>query len=862
MNHFRKALAFFITLTLVLFLAILSTSLTPIASADEGNNSSQSLAGSTCPGPNPVLTFRTPPWSNNFPNKVIYHFKLKNCATATGTRNYKLTAALPGGLTGGWNINYGNIVNTQNVINVARGVTASFDATITAPNNATLGDHKMSLVAKWQGGAGNDTLSFKYIVENECVHKTPVLSAVPDTKTGKPGNKVPFLVTLDNKNEGCSAPYPDYKLSVVGGVPAGWKVDFTKPDDSNVVDDTLKDVNDKRDFKVKITSPNGAANKTFTIKAVNTNNATFSDTLNLTYNIESDTTCTVSGDKNPHFTCTNNTCTQVNACGANSGGCTAAGGTCGNVPVCDRNDPNVTITANKTSVKPGGKIAYTVKITNTDQGTCAKRQMSLTKTLPNNWTGDWDPNNSFEFDKGEIRTKTLVVTSSAQAPENTYKVKVHLKKNNDVLVLTKEADFVVAKTAPTCQAPSSNPHFECQNNSCVSVSSCANSTGGCTAAGGTCGNITFTPVLSVTSYGGRTCVDNSIDNPAKLTWTHPSSATTFTVKKGDTSGGPYTNATTTSNFEYTVPAEENGYYVVSANDGPNSNEVFSRIPDVSQCPTPPTCDVPNSNPHFTCESNACVSVSSCAENTGGCTSAGGSCGTTGCQEGENNPYFVCQSNACVAVTDACGVNSEGCSSAGGSCGTTPGTTSLSFVIGLDSIGTTGTSRVALFAQSNKDPQHPQRNFKVEVFDQNNVLVYQTSNIVNYVAGADAANYGKFVGTVNLEDSFPTGFYTIKVSVEGYLAKQFPGTVIITKGQDNNMQLVNLVTGDIDTDNTLSILDYNLLISCSIFAKTDAQKTTCDSNPGFKKLANINDDGIIDQIDYSYFLQDYSIQSGD
>ena len=48
----------------------------------------------------------------------------------------------------------------------------------------------------------------------------------------------------------------------------------------------------------------------------------------------------------------------------------------------------------------------------------------------------------------------------------------------------------------------------------------------------------------------------------------------------------------------------------------------------------------------------------------------------------------------------------------------------------------------------------------------------------------------------------------------------------------------------------------------MFAKTDEQKSACNSNPDVKILADINDDGTIDQIDYSYFLQEYSIQSGD
>jgi hypothetical protein len=48
-----------------------------------------------------------------------------------------------------------------------------------------------------------------------------------------------------------------------------------------------------------------------------------------------------------------------------------------------------------------------------------------------------------------------------------------------------------------CTAPQKNPHFECQNNTCVSVPSCNNDSGGCTAAGGSCG-ITPTPTITLT----------------------------------------------------------------------------------------------------------------------------------------------------------------------------------------------------------------------------------------------------------------------------------------------------------------------------------------------------------------------------
>ena len=106
----------------------------------------------------------------------------------------------------------------------------------------------------------------------------------------------------------------------------------------------------------------------------------------------------------------------------------------------------MTITQNKTFVKPGGgTITYAVKVKNVDQGPCEERNMNLTRTLPNdNWKkGVWDPNNSFKFNKGEERTKKLIVTSPDQAPVGTYKVTLNLRNNADEIVKTKKVNFVI-----------------------------------------------------------------------------------------------------------------------------------------------------------------------------------------------------------------------------------------------------------------------------------------------------------------------------------------------------------------------------------------------------------------------------------
>lgn len=241
-----------------------------------------------------------------------------------------------------------------------------------------------------------------------------------------------------------------------------------------------------------------------------------------------------------------------------------------------------------------------------------------------------------------------------------------------------------------------------------------------------------------------------------------------------------------------------------------------------------------------------------------------------CTGANTNPHFTCQNNACVAV-NACGTSTGGCTQEGQACGDGTGggdQTKLSFVIGLNTIGTTGTNTVALFANSNKNPQHPKRTLDVEVYNNSNQKVEEVEAEINYVADEDKPNYGKFIGSVNLADDFVTGNYTVKVKADGRLKKQIPGIQKITAGTTNTMAPVNLIAGDIDNDNKIGILDYGILISCSIFAKTETARALCDQDESYRLLSDLNDDGEsdeiqkIDEFDYGYFIQEYSVQAGD
>jgi len=248
------------------------------------------------------------------------------------------------------------------------------------------------------------------------------------------------------------------------------------------------------------------------------------------------------------------------------------------------------------------------------------------------------------------------------------------------------------------------------------------------------------------------------------------------------------------------------------------------------------------------------------------------------------PHFACQINTCVPVA-TCDNNDPGCTAAGGSCGTQPGDTVLSFVIGLDGIGTTGDNvnpaftsgtntaiinGVAVtnnFPGSTQDPVHKDLDLTVLLLDSSGSPVTVPSAKVDYDTTKSDANYGKFLGTLDLGTSFTTGDYTVKVTVDGHLrrtiqATQGLGTIqTITAGQTKTLS-ARLVAGDVDSDNALTIKDYNILMSCMPDVSPDGG-AACGLNANYATRSHLLDNSTISSLDdYDLFLREYSVQNGD
>ena len=117
--------------------------------------------------------------------------------------------------------------------------------------------------------------------------------------------------------------------------------------------------------------------------------------------------------------------------------------------------------------------------------------------------------------------------------------------------------------------------------------------------------------------------------------------------------------------------------------------------------------------------------------------------------------------------------------------------------------------------------------------------------------------GNFEGSIDFGD-IAGGSYNMKIWSNNYLHQTLPGIKVITTNQ-TQLQLdpVTLVTGDTNNDNTLNILDYNLIADCySDFLPP----VSC--NPAQKLLADLTDDGNVNQSDLNLFLRDFSVQHGD
>ncbi len=180
----------------------------------------------------------------------------------------------------------------------------------------------------------------------------------------------------------------------------------------------------------------------------------------------------------------------------------------------------------------------------------------------------------------------------------------------------------------------------------------------------------------------------------------------------------------------------------------------------------------------------------------------------------------------------------------------PGNTSLVFNLLLHGIGSAGDSANP-GSGGNQHPLHPQRNVRVEVLNAQNQLILTKDGVVNF-----STTGGNFTGTVDAGTTLVSGVYTIKVKTNQFLKALTPGIQNIIAGGVNQMPQTTLINGEINGDNTINILDYNILIGC-YSDLTPAVSCTAANN----LLADLDDDGHVNQFDYNLFLRELTNRQG-
>ncbi len=184
---------------------------------------------------------------------------------------------------------------------------------------------------------------------------------------------------------------------------------------------------------------------------------------------------------------------------------------------------------------------------------------------------------------------------------------------------------------------------------------------------------------------------------------------------------------------------------------------------------------------------------------------------------------------------------------------TSGQRKVSYTIVLHGIGLGGDNTNPTESQfSNKEPRHRTRDVTFSFFDASQRLAASLSGTIQY-----SSESGKFSGEVlSNEAGALQGNYSIIIYSRGYLRQSVQGFVELRGSEPATIGETALVTGDVDNDNRLSILDYNQITDCY---SDLAPARNCDASK--KERTDITDDGKVNQFDYNLFLRELKVQPG-
>lgn len=116
---------------------------------------------------------------------------------------------------------------------------------------------------------------------------------------------------------------------------------------------------------------------------------------------------------------------------------------------------------------------------------------------------------------------------------------------------------------------------------------------------------------------------------------------------------------------------------------------------------------------------------------------------------------------------------------------------------------------------NDNPIRTKRTVKVTVYD---ATLQNSQEVVKVPEKTGTVEFNpstaQYEGIVGIGNTLTTGNYIVKVKMDNTLVKRLPGVVYIDQTkQDNSTPTVELVTGDLNQNNSLDVQDYTNIMAC-------------------------------------------------
>ncbi len=176
-------------------------------------------------------------------------------------------------------------------------------------------------------------------------------------------------------------------------------------------------------------------------------------------------------------------------------------------------------------------------------------------------------------------------------------------------------------------------------------------------------------------------------------------------------------------------------------------------------------------------------------------------------------------------------------------------TSINLALGLAGIGNATESARGI----NNNPKRPARSIEVKLLNAQNQEVFSSSGSASFESSS-----GLYKSTIDLGNSFVSGPYIVRVRMDNTLWRNIPGIQNIAAGQENNITQVSLISGDVNQDNEINLLDYSGFTTCYRGGCAELQSAGLDQG----EVIDFNDDGKIDELDLNILYSGFSRRKGD